>query len=240
VEVVVCDLASQASIRLAAKVIDSRFGSLTGLLNCAGVTVQERLETEDGFEMTFGVDYLGHFLLTNLLVDALHAGAPARVVIVSGEGHRGARSLGETINFDDLNGAQSFMVRRAVQQSLLAKIAFTYELARRTAYLGIGAIVTCPGLLEVDTGPFSRWYTRYYTGAQSGLLNPQTPEEAAANLVYLLADPAMDGVTSKYFIRRELALSSPESYDRFIAERLWRVSEGYVGQRFEYLDPMFN
>jgi len=107
VELILADLTSQASIRRFVEIFNSRYNKLHGLLNCAGIATFHRRVTSDGLEVKFATEYLGHFLLTNLLVDALKAGAPSRVVTVSGEDHRGV-----TIDFDDLQGERSWNVVR--------------------------------------------------------------------------------------------------------------------------------
>lgn len=133
VELMLCDLTSQCSIRNLATEFYSRYTSLNGLLNCAGIRTLDRRLTEDGLELMFGSEYLGHYLLTNLLIPALIAGAPSRVITISGEGHKAGveGGNGATINFDDLQYEKKWDVYKASKQVVLAKILYTYELARR-------------------------------------------------------------------------------------------------------------
>jgi NAD(P)-dependent dehydrogenase (short-subunit alcohol dehydrogenase family) len=123
-----------------------RYDRLNGLLNCAGIRVFNRRTTEDGSELMFGSEYLGHFLLTNLLVTALITGAPARVVTISGEGHKAGveGGVGARINFDDIQYEKKWDVMRASKQVVLAKILFTYELARRLEGTGVVAHTVSP------------------------------------------------------------------------------------------------
>lgn len=118
VELMLADLASQSSIRNSAETFCQHFGYLSGLPNCAGIRVLNRQATKDGVEMMFGSEYLGHFLLTNMLVPVLKAGAPSRVVTISGEGHKAGveGGVGATINFDDIQYGKKWDVVRASKQ----------------------------------------------------------------------------------------------------------------------------
>jgi NAD(P)-dependent dehydrogenase (short-subunit alcohol dehydrogenase family) len=139
VELMLADLASQSSIRKFAEEFHSRHDHLNGLINCAGIRTLDRRFTADGIELMFGSEYLGHFLLTNLLVPTLTAGAPSRVITISGEGHKAGveGGSGATINFDDLQYEKKWDVYKASKQVVLAKILFTYELARRLEGTGV-------------------------------------------------------------------------------------------------------
>src|SRR4051812_10203828 len=128
-EVVALDLASLASIRASAADILGRFDRIDVLVNNAGGTLSNRRVTDDGFEMTFGVNHLGHFLLTNLLLDRIKASGPARIITVSSGAHLGAR---QGLDFDDLHYESARY--RGFQQycrSKLANVMFANELARR-------------------------------------------------------------------------------------------------------------
>ena len=228
VELILADLTSQASIRRFVEIFNSRYNKLHGLLNCAGIATFHRRVTPDGLEVKFATEYLGHFLLTNLLVDALKAGAPSRVVTVSGDDHRGV-----TIDFDDLQGERSWNVVRHGKQVVLAKILFTYELARRLEGTGVSANTLCPGLTRTNLVRHMPWYVRLYAAVRFALAHPQTPEEGASHIVWLATAPELEGVTGRYFVQRQEAKSSPESYDRAVAKKLWEMSEALVGRRFD-------
>ncbi|MCK4449402.1 MAG: SDR family oxidoreductase [Anaerolineae bacterium] len=236
VELILADLTSQASIRQFVESFDSRHDKLHGLLNCAGIATLHRQVTPDGLEVKFATEYLGHFLLTNLLVNALKAGAPSRVVTVSGEGHKAGiegREAGR-IDFDNLQGEKSWNVVKHGKQVVLAKILFTYELARRLRGTGVSANTLCPGLTRTNLVRHMPWYVRLYAAVRFAFSHPQTPEEGASHIVWLATAPELEGVTGKYFVRRREAKSSPESYDQAVARKLWEVSEALVGQRFDY------
>src|SRR6266536_3292590 len=139
VDVFAADLSAQAGVRrLAAQVLDT-YPRLDVLVNNVGGFWAHRHVTADGLERTFALNHLAPFLLTNLLLDRLTASAPARVVSVSS----GAQALGK-IDFDDLQGERAYSGQRAYNQSKLANVMFTYELARRLAGTGVTATVLHP------------------------------------------------------------------------------------------------
>lgn len=217
IDLLIADLSSQAAIHQLAQEFKSRYDRLHVLVNNAGAVNTRRALTVDGLETTFAVNHLAYFLLTNLLLDVLKAGAPARIVSVSS----GAHTSG-TIRFDDLQGRRRYSAFGAYGQSKLANILFTYELARRLAGTGVTANCLHPG--GVATG-FGR-----NNGGAIGLLfrliGPllRTPEQGAETVVYLASAPEVEGVSGKYFVDKRETRSSAESYDQAIARRLWQVS----------------
>jgi retinol dehydrogenase-14 len=217
------DLSSQAEVRrLAAEVLDA-YPSLDVLINNVGGFWATRHVTADGLEHTFAVNHLAGFLLTNLLLDRLKTGAPARVVTVSS----GAQSTGR-IDFEDLQGERRYSGQRAYSQSKLANVMFTYELARRLSGTGVTATVVHPGVARTGFGaedpsrvfkflvPFWRPFMK-------------TPEQGAATSVYLASSPEVKGVTGTYFAGGRPRTSNKASYDEAGAVRLWQVSAGLVG-----------
>lgn len=240
VELIQADLSSMESVRQFVATFKNRYNKLHGLLNCAGIIFLKRQVTFDGLETMFATNYLGHFLLTNLLFDSLKAGAPSRVVTVSGSGHKAGVEVGKaaTIDFDDLQGEKHFSFLKASKQAVLAKILFTYELARKWAGTGITANTLCPGLTRTNLVKNLPWYVRLFHLVRLALSHDQTSEQGARHIIYLATSPELESVTGKYFEGSikgiKEAESSPESYDRTIAERLWQVSEQLVRQRFDY------
>lgn len=217
VDLMLADLSSQASIRQLVADFRGRYQQLHVLVNNAGLTLKHRSVTVDGVETTFAVNHLAPFLLTNLLLDVLRASAPARIVNVSSMVHRWG-----TIDFDDLQGERAYNMDRAYNQSKLADVLFTYELARRLE--GTGVTVNClqPGMVATD-------FAREYTGFKRfmvALLRPfmRTPAKGAETSVYLASSPEVEGVTGKYFASKKEAKSSKESHDAFLSKRLWEVS----------------
>jgi retinol dehydrogenase 14 len=217
------DLSSQAEVRrLAARVLDA-YPRLDVLVNNVGGFWATRHVTADGLERTFALNHLAAFLLTDLLLDRLKASAPARVVTVSS----GAQSLG-TIDFDDLQGERKYSGQTAYNQSKLASVMFTYELARRLEGTGVTANTLHPGVVSTEFGaedpsrifklivPFYRPFMK-------------TPQQGAATSIYLASSPKLTGVTGKYFAKGKPQTSNKASYDLAASTRLWQVSSDLVG-----------
>lgn len=216
------DMSSQQSIRQLAQRFREQYASLDVLINNAGLVFLSRQESIDGIEMTFALNHLGYFLLTTLLLEPLQASAAGRVVSVSSSGHRNA-----TINFADLEGKQRYSGVFAYDQSKLANIEFTYELARRLAPTTVTANCLHPGLVATNfganNGGIYRWLVRPLLNVIS-----TSPERGAATSVYLAGSSAVSGVTGTYFGNCKAIPSSPISYSKDDWTRLWEVSETYV------------
>jgi retinol dehydrogenase-14 len=223
VDAFAADLSAQAGVRrLAGEVLDA-CPRLDVLVNNVGGFWARRHLTADGLEYTFALNHLAPFLLTNLLLDRLTACAPARIVTVSS----GAQALGK-INFGDLQGERAYSGQRAYNQSKLANVMFTYELARRLAGSGVTATVLHPGVARTAFGAED---ATAMTRTMTVIARPfmKTPEQAAATPIYLASSPEVEGVTGRYFANRRPKKSSKLSYDTAAAARLWRVSAGLVG-----------
>ena len=209
---VVGDLSSMREVRGIAEQVGARHEGLDVLINNAGVVAEGRTETVDGYELTFAVNHLAPFLLTNLLLGELKASAPSRVVTVSSELHERAR-----IKFDDLQLARDWGPRKAYNQSKLANVLFTYELARKLEGTGVTANALHPGV--VGTKLLRRGF-----GARGSSV-----AGAAEALVYLATSPEVEGVTGRYFRKGQEAPSSSASRDEEAQRKLWEVSEEMVG-----------
>ncbi len=223
VDALAADLSSQAEVRrLAAAVLDA-YPRLDVLVNNVGGFWATRHITADGLEHTFAVNHLAAFLLTALLLDRLQASAPARIVTVSS----GAQAMG-TIDFEDLQGERAYSGERAYNQSKLANVMFTYELARRLDGTGVTANALHPGVVRSGFGAEdpSRIFRVFVP-----LWRPfmKTPGQGAATSVYLASSPEVEGVTGTYFANGRPQRSSKRSYDTATAHRLWKVSAGLVG-----------
>jgi NAD(P)-dependent dehydrogenase (short-subunit alcohol dehydrogenase family) len=223
VDVFTADMSSQAEVRrLAAEVLDA-YPRLDVLVNNVGGFWAHRHVTADGLERTFAVNHLAGFLLTNLLLERLVASAPARVVTVSS----GAQSTGR-IDFDDLQGARKYSGQRAYNQSKLANVMFTYELARRLEGTGVTANVLHPGVTATAFGAEDQaWY--FTTGSGLARRFMKTPAQGAETPIHLASAPELEGVTGRYFANRKPRKSNTLSYDTDAAARLWRVSAELVG-----------
>ncbi|HTO99905.1 MAG TPA: SDR family NAD(P)-dependent oxidoreductase [Anaerolineales bacterium] len=234
ITLMVADLASQASIREFSTAFCQQYDSLNGLLNCAGIRVLNRCTTADGVELMFGSEYLGHFLLTNLLVPALKVGAPSRIITISGEGHKAGveGGVGATINFADILYAKKWDVVRASKQVVLAKILFTYELARRLKCTGVAAHTVSPRFTRTNLSSHYPWFIRWIALLRMWQAQAVPPAIGANDVLYPLFAPELEGQTGKYFVEGREAQSSPESYDAATALHLWEVSEELVHQKF--------
>jgi NAD(P)-dependent dehydrogenase (short-subunit alcohol dehydrogenase family) len=222
VEFLVADLSSQSEIRRLAQGVKASTARLDVLLNNAGGIYLQRQETSDGIERTFALNHLGYFLLTNLLLDLIKASAPARIINVSSGAHNGIK-----INFDDLQSKTKYSGWRAYQQSKLANILFTRELARQLAGTGVTANALHPGFVNTKifrADGFIGWLLR-----RSADLFAISPEEGAKTSVYLATSPEVENVTGKYFIKEHVASSSAASQDDAAARRLWELSEKLTG-----------
>ena len=216
------DLSSQASIRALATTFTDQYDRLHVLVNNAGGIFATRETTVDGIEMTFALDHLAPFLLTELLLPTLKASAPARVVTVSSS----AQAFGK-INFDDLQGAKRYSAWRAYNQAKLANVLFTYELARRLAGTGVTATCLHPGLVATGFAQNNGDLTQRLIKA--GQVFMPSPEKGARTSIYLASSPLVEGVTGRYFVAKKPKTSSRRSYDEATARRLWEISEGLTG-----------
>ncbi|WP_448808828.1 SDR family oxidoreductase [Agromyces bauzanensis] len=223
VDVFAADLSSQAEVRRLAAQVLATYPRLDVLVNNVGGFWAHRHVTADGLEHTFALNHLASFLLTNLLIERLEASAPARVVTVSS----GAQSMGR-IDFDDLQGERDYSGQRAYNQSKLANVMFTYELARRLEGTGVTANVLHPGVTRTDFGAEDQ--ARYFAW-MSGMSRPfmKSPARGAATPIHLASSPEVEGVSGRYFANRTAKKSNTLSYDRGAAARLWQASADLVG-----------
>jgi NAD(P)-dependent dehydrogenase (short-subunit alcohol dehydrogenase family) len=219
----VADFSDLAQVRQLAKEFRQQFQRLDILINNAGAYFNRRQQTRYGVEKTLLVNHLAPFLLTNLLLDSLYRSTSARIVDVSSNAHENAH-----LDLNDLNFDRFYFGFWAYGRSKLANLLFTYELARRMAGKNITVNALHPGRVGTDIfktnfsilgGPF-KWLMEHIS---------LTPEQGADNTVYLASSPEVEGVSGKYFVKREAAPSSPLSYDEDLARRLWKVSEVITG-----------
>lgn len=224
VDVFVADMSSQAEVRRLAEEVLATYPRLDVLLNNVGGFWSHRHETADGLEHTFALNHLAPFLLTSLLLERLKASAPSRVVTVSS----GAQSMGK-IDFDDLMGERKYSGQRAYNQSKLANVMFTYDLAKRLAGTGVTATVLHPGMTSTA---FSAEDPARVFAPLVAVMRPfmRSPQKGAETPVYLASSPEVEGVTGRYFANRKVKESHTSSYDTEITARLWRVSADLVGQ----------
>jgi NAD(P)-dependent dehydrogenase (short-subunit alcohol dehydrogenase family) len=221
-DVVAADLSSQASIRQAAAEIQARYPKLHVLINNAGIIPRRREVTVDGLEMQFAVNHLAYFLLTNLLLPQLRAGAPSRIVNLSSGAHSQA-----SLDFTDLQSERGYDPKEVYGRTKLANILFTYELARRLGASGVTVNCLTPGV--VATRMLADYMGVPRAGAGVDSTFGASPEEGAETSIYLAASPEVEGVTGEYFDDMKPADSSRESHDAAVARRLWLASERLTG-----------
>jgi NAD(P)-dependent dehydrogenase (short-subunit alcohol dehydrogenase family) len=201
------DLSSLGEVRGLAERILSGHDRLDVLVNNAGIISQERKESEDGYELTFAVNYLSHFLLTSLLLPLLRDSAPARIVNVASAGQ-------SPVDFSNLMLEQGYDGMRAYTQSKLAQIMFTLELADRLKDTGVSVNALHPASL-MDTKMV----------AESFGYTMSTVEEGAEAVVRLAASPEVEGVTGRYFDGTREERANRQAYDPQARRRLWVLSE---------------
>lgn len=224
IHALVADLSSMAEVRRVAGEFKQHYTRLDVLLNNAGGVFSARQETVDGYEMTFALNHLSYFLLTNLLLDVLKASAPSRIICVSSDAHTMS-----PLNLDDVQSKQGYGMGgfRAYSQSKLMNVMFTYELARRLAGTGVTVNALHPGF--VNTG-----FGRNNGGLMGFAMNFVTlfalkPDDGAKTSVYLASSPEVATVTGKYFDKSKARSSSAASYDEAAQKKLWAISEQLTG-----------
>src|SRR5512139_2343368 len=235
VESIPLDLASFASVRQCAAAFQAKGYALHVLINNAGGAFQGKQAsfTADGFEMTFGTNHLGHFMLTNLLLDELKRSAPARVITVSSQRHIPgfAGGKGAQFDWDNLKGEKFYDAALFYCNSKLANMWFAYELQRRLAGTGVVSNAVCPGFVpeaigDRRTSGFDRLLYRH--------ILPRMPfarslDQASASYLAAATDPRWEGVGGKFIVDGNERRSSAESYDEEKARRLWELSWAWCG-----------
>ena len=235
-EVMQIDLSKLKSVRQFAQAFRSKYNRLDVLINNAGVMMPPYTQTEDGFELQFGANYLGHFLLTGLLLDLIVQTPQSRVVTLSSLVHQNGQ-----INFDDLQSEKKYSPAGAYAQSKLACLMFTYELQRRLEKAGHQAISVGahPGIATTELSrnmPKFQYYLLKYTLAP--FLTHSPKEGAKPTLLAALGDAKGGeyfGPTGfrEFKGKPGLATSTDLAKDAAIAKRLWETSEKLAG--FNYL-----
>ncbi|MFX1317338.1 MAG: SDR family oxidoreductase [Promethearchaeota archaeon] len=213
VDLFICDLSSQESIYKLAENFKKKYQKLDVLINNAGVVKTKRILTIDGFETTFAVNYLAPFLLTNLLLDIIKESAPSRIInIISGIHKSGS------INFDDLQAENKYRSYKAYGQSKLALILFTYELSKKLEGTSVTVNALHPGFTRTNIGRDYSVFIRPFTKLS------KNPKKGAETSIYLATSPEVEGITGKYFIKKQQKRSSKDSYNEKLAKELWNVS----------------
>lgn len=217
------DLSSQTAIRALAAEVTANAPKLDVLLNNAGGYFADRRLTVDGIEMTFGFNHLGYFLLTNLLLPALHAAPKGRVVNVASDAHKGA-----ALDFDDLQGEKTYNGWGAYQRSKLANILFTRELASRVDPRQVTVNCLHPGFVASNFADGERGTIAWLLKAAKNFLAISV-EKGAQTSVYLCSSDDVGDVTGGYFVKSKLAKPTIQAQDAAAQKQLWAVSERLTG-----------
>lgn len=218
-DLLVCDLSSQKSIRAAADAFLKKHKELHVLVNSAGVFMPKRVVSPDGLEMTFATNYIGYWLLTNLLVPALKKGAPSRVVNVS------SKTVGTKVDLEDLNfEKRKFSYMKATPPTMVARVLFTQELAERLKDSGVTVNAMHPGLvantqLLNQTRGFFRWMTNT-VGAK--------PEKGADTALWLATSPEAAQITGQLLAKRKPIKLPAQAKDPVFRKKLWETTEKFV------------
>nr|XP_054758559.1 retinol dehydrogenase 13-like [Lytechinus pictus] len=222
VKVLQLDLASLSSIRQFADQISSDEKGVNILINNAGVMRCPKWKTEEGYEMQFGINHLGHFYLTNLLLDKLKSSAPSRIINVSSVAHKVGK-----INFEDINSEQRYNSAEAYSNSKLANVLFTRELSRRLEGTGVTANVLHPGVVKTNIGKHTGMHQ---SGFSMAILGPifwlfvKSPEQGAQTSIYCAVDPELEKVSGQYFRDCKKSECDASGKDDEAAAKLWDIS----------------
>lgn len=227
---IIADLADLDQVRQLAQWVRQRYSRLDVLLNNAGAYYNRRQLSPDGYELTFALNYLSHFLLTTLLMDLMKATAEqygeARIINVASASHAGGK-----IDFEDLQSERSY--RRfgfdAYFNSKLANLLFTFELARRLSSSSITANTLHPGLVATGFATNSLSFVKVALKLLGWMA--LTPQEGAQTSIYLASSPDVQHVSGQYFVKCKPVKASDNAYDEQTQRRLWDISLRLVAQR---------
>jgi NAD(P)-dependent dehydrogenase (short-subunit alcohol dehydrogenase family) len=217
VEYIAADLSIKEEVHRAAYDFKKRHPRLDVLVNNAGSVFMLRQVSRDGIEMTLALNHLNYFLLTHLLLDVLKSSAPARIINVACDSHRGRK-----VNFDDIQFKKNYSGFAAYGQSKLCNVLFTYELARRLEGTGVTVNALHPGFVATDFGKNNGALMRLILR----LLSPvaKSTNDGASTSIYLASSREVEGVSGKYFVDTREVDSDQNSYDQTAAKKLWNLS----------------
>jgi len=227
IQVMKLELASLKSVRNFTQEFKARYQKLDVLINNAGVFCMKREETEEGFELTMGVNHLGHFLLTHDLLPILEKTPEARIINLSSNAHYSG-----DLDLDDLHfKRRKYSGIKAYGASRLATVFFTQELAERLKEKDIAVNSLHPGHVNTNMwdlwGPERKWYQSLLHGMIKLFLIPA--EEGAQTSIYLASSGEVKGITGKYFIKKRMKAAAKKCSDIKLQKELWQLSEQLTG-----------
>jgi NAD(P)-dependent dehydrogenase (short-subunit alcohol dehydrogenase family) len=222
VDSLLADLSSQQEVRRLADAFQNKYPHIDVLLNNAGGTFLTRQLSVDGIEMTFALNHLAYFLLSNLLLETIKASAPARIINVSSGAHFSGK-----IDFDNLQGERSYSSFAPYGNSKLANILFTTELAQRLEGTGVTVNALHPGLVNTGFGRNNPGILMKIMGVIIPLI-ARSPEKGAETSIYLASSSEVQTISGKYFVDCKVTQPAPQSADTVVARKLWDVSAEMV------------
>jgi NAD(P)-dependent dehydrogenase (short-subunit alcohol dehydrogenase family) len=221
IELETADLSSMAQVRMVAQSIKDRHPAIGVLVNNAGASFHDRRVSVDGIELTFAINHLAPFLLTNLLLDQLKAGAPSRVVTVSSD-------LQRPLHLDDLDRHKDYDGHQVYGETKLANLLFTFELARRLKGTKVTANAVAPGFLRTALMRNADRKTRLAM-AVLGRLIMEPAERGGDRIIHAAIAPELADVSGEFFVKNQAAKASASAYDTALAVQLWAISERLTG-----------
>ena len=221
VDSLLADLSSQQEVRRLAGEFKSKYSHLDVLLNNAGAVFMQRQLSVDGIEMTFALNHLAYFLLTNLLLDTLKASASARIINVSSNAH-----ISGKIEFDNLQGEREYSPR-VYENSKLANILFTMELSRRLEGTGVTVNALHPGFTATGFAKNNGKIIATLVSLFAPLV-ARSPAKGAETSIHLASSPSVEGIMGKYFYNSQVIPPAPQATDMVVARKLWDFSAEMV------------
>ena len=220
IEIMSCDLSSLKDVKLFAENFRKAYKQLDILINNAGIWETKRKESQDGIELTFAVNHLAPFLLTNELLDLLLKNPGSRIINVSSEAHRYGK-----IQFDDIEFTKSYCHIKAYSQSKLANVLFTKELMRKLHGKDVTVNALHPGVVATKLFQNMSIIVRSLSS-----LFMISPKKGSATSIYLASSFEVANTTGEYFKNRKIVKTSKESNNPIIAAKLWQLSEDYISK----------
>jgi NAD(P)-dependent dehydrogenase (short-subunit alcohol dehydrogenase family) len=222
IDVLIANLSLMAEVRRLAEAVHKKTDRLDVLVNNAGAWFAKRELTSEEFELTFALNHLSYFLLTNLLLDLLKAAPAGRIINVASEAHRGAH-----VDFKDLQSENNYSLLGAYGISKLENILFTAALSRRLEGSRVTANALHPGVVATGFGLNNRGLVRL--AMKIAQLFFISPEKGARTSIFLASAPEVAGVSGKYFDKCKERAPSPAALDEATQEELWRVTAQLTG-----------
>lgn len=219
VKIVLCDFSSQDEIRKAAEIIKSSYKEIDILINNHGFVAGKYNETVEGLEETFGVNHIGYFLFTNLLIEHVKAAEKARIINVASDAHRSANKF----DANNLQLKENYSIWKAYANSKLYNILFTVELADRLKGSGVTANSLHPGVIKSNFGSKSTSLVKFFWTIAGPFM--KSNKQGAQTTIYLATSDEVEEVNGAYFKDSKVVAPIDQAFDKEAAEKLWEISE---------------